>query len=89
MNFLTEETIKNFFLPNRPPPPLGPPPPPPPSDLFNIPKVPALMKFLITMILILTFPAVMYHQHSIHHYLGHLQKKIFQTDHVRLKLHQT
>ena len=36
----------NFFLPNPPPPPLGPPPPPLPSDLFNIPNVPRIDKFL-------------------------------------------
>ena len=60
--FFNRGDNNNFFLPNPPPLPLGPPPPPPPSDLFNIPNVPRNDKCLITIILILIFLTIMFHQ---------------------------
>ena len=82
----------NFF-----PPPLPPPPPPPNFPNLRPPPLPStyliywmfqeLTNFLITVILNLIIPTVMFYQYLIHYPLGDLLEIFFQTNHWQPKFY--
>ena len=87
--FFNRGDNNNFFLANPPPSSLDPPTPPPPSDLFNIPNVLRIVEFLNNNDFNFDFsngyvpPAP--NPPPLRVFTGNFS----QTDHLRLKLHQT